>query len=189
MTKFFFLGLISLVFLCSCSDSDEEFSRASTTSFSPFFEYQIGSDAAIRVNCSEIKFEGNKDYVHTDVIASSLSVNNTFTFNFPSWTSDMDTVKLGNYPILAYQGYAYDIPFHISLKAPKTKGERDYFLSLDASDSSQKNEITKIEKGNIENGLQAYFVGGKFTMKAQNLQSEQATITGSYQFKLLLVVK
>ncbi len=171
---------------CNKSNNDNNTNTTGTTSNSnPFVEYIISGNK-IRVDCSNLLFEAQNGDINTGVLAISQSTKASFSFSFPAFYGDFEKLSTGNYPIKEYAGYAYDtIPFHFSLKAPKTSGGTDYYLSLEPTNTTFKNQISAIEKGTVENGKQVYWVTGQFNLAAKNVANSIITIAGNYKFKLL----
>nr|WP_068892250.1 FISUMP domain-containing protein [Pedobacter panaciterrae] len=153
---------------------------------SPYFEYAVGSGKTVRVNCSEIAFAAQTGDVFTGVYATSASTKATFSFAFPAFSGTVAKMTVGLYPLKEFIGYAYDtVAFHFSLKAPQTPGGTDYFISVAPTADNHKNQVTKIDKGAIENGKQIYWVTGQYNLPAVNANKETTSISGNYRFKLL----
>lgn len=154
----------------------------------PYFEYAIGTDKAVKVDC-EIAFEAETGDVITGIYAISASTNAIFSFSFPAFSGTVAKMSPGLYPLKPFIGIAYyKEAFHLSVKVPKTSGGLDYFVSVAPSPDTHKNEITKIEKGTVENGKQAYLITGKYNLPAVNANKETALISGSYRFKILTLL-
>lgn len=150
----------------------------------PFIEYKIGS-STVRVDCNEISFEAQAGETFTGVHATSQSTKLSFTFSFPSFAGDVDQLPTGAYPVKSYSGISYDtIPFHFSLKAPKTSGGNDYYVSITPSSSAHRNQVSKIEKGDIVNGKRVYWITGQYTLPARNAANDTINISGNYRFRL-----
>ncbi len=180
-----YLLFISLTISCSKdSNSGPDSEPISGGGASPFIEYKIGSNSAVRVDCSEISFEARPNETVSGVIATSASTKASFSFAFPARTAEINKLVVGNYSIKVFNGTIHSEAFHISLRAPKTPGGTDYYSSLDASGTSFKNEVKSIEKSSA-NGKQTSFINGVFSLEAKNAAGDVQTISGSYRFKLV----
>ena len=182
-----FIFLVCLVLTVSCSKDTDNGPGPETgggSSTTPFIEYKIGSNSAVRVDCSEISFEARANETVSGVVATSASTKVSFSFAFPSRSIEINKLTAGNYLIKAFNGTIHSEAFHISLRAPKTPGGTDYYVSLDGTGSAFKNEVKSIEKSS-SNGKQTSLVNGVFSLEAKNAAGDAQTITGSYRFKLV----
>lgn len=184
------ISLFVFLFLTiSCSkDSDSGPGQGPETGggggTTPFIEYKIGSNSAVRVDCSEISFEARSNETVSGVVATSASTKASFSFAFPARSPEINKLTAGNYPIKAFNGTIHSEAFHISLRAPKTPGGTDYYASLDGTGTAFKNEVKSIEKSS-SSGKQTNLVNGVFSLEAKNAAGDIQTITGSYRFKLV----
>ncbi len=150
----------------------------------PFIEYKIGSNSVVRVDCSEISFEARSNETVSGVVATSASTKASFSFAFPAKSTEISKLTAGNYPIKAFNGTIHSEIFHISLRAPKTTGGTDYYVSLDGVGTVFKNEVKSIEKSSSA-GKQTNWINGSFSLEAKNAAGDIQPITGSYRFKLV----
>lgn len=155
----------------------------------PYFEYAIGSDNAIHINCAEINFSANEGDVITGVYATSASTKVTFSFSFPAFSGAVEGAGIGAYAVKEFLGYADNsAAFNFSLRAPKTPGGTDYYYSTEPKDDSYKNNVKKIDKGAIESGKQVYWIEGEYKLPAINAAKETTTISGKYRFKIFTLL-
>lgn len=149
----------------------------------PFIEYKIGSNASVRVDCSEISFEAKPNETVAGVVATSASTRASFSFAFPAKTTEINKLGPGSYLIKRFDGTIHSEPFHLSLRAPKTPGGTDYYISI-AGTGAFKNEVKSIEKSS-SGGKQTSWVSGEFNLEAKNAAGDVQPIMGTYKFKLL----
>ncbi|SKB37178.1 hypothetical protein [Daejeonella lutea] len=182
-----FLLVVSAAISCSKDEeSGPDSDTGGTGTKTPFIEYKIGTNAAVRVDCSEISFEARPNETVSGVIATSASTKASFSFAFPARTSEINKLSAGFYPIKAFNGTIHSESFHISLRVPKTPGGTDYYSSLEATGTAFKNEVKSIEKTSA-NGKQTSFVNGVFTLEGKNAAGDIQTVSGSYRFKLITI--
>ncbi|RCH55590.1 hypothetical protein DJ568_06775 [Mucilaginibacter hurinus] len=176
---------IMLTAVVSCSKSGNGPDGSNNGGSTPYFEYSIGGDKAIRVNCAEINFSARDGETISGVFATSASNKSTFSFTFPATSAAIEAAGTGDYPVLPFKGYLDGSePFEFSLRAPKTAGGTDYYMATEPTAADHKNTVKKIEKGSVESGKQVYWVEGEYKLPAKNADEQTTTITGKYRFKL-----
>ncbi|PJJ83071.1 hypothetical protein [Mucilaginibacter auburnensis] len=158
------------------------------TTESPYFEYSIGADAAVRVDCSDIAFSAKPGDVMVAVYANFVNTKASFLFAFPASATAVQAAVTGSYPVSAYSSFTNPASlkaFELSLRAPKTIGGTDYFYSVAPTNATYENKIKSIAKGAIEGTKQVYWIEGEFKMPAENVAKQTTTLSGKYRFKLL----
>lgn len=188
-TKFLKVTLICAMLSLIISCSKESTNNVVGNSDLPYFEYSINGAAAVRVECDKIIFEGQSSKPYSGVLAGFTSTLAQFTFDFPSTATAINKLSPGIYAVREYSSfYSTDsIPFRLTVKVPKTAGVRNYYYSKNPASASEKNEVTKIEKGEIEKGKRVYNVQGSYKVQAKDTANVAVQVTGSYKFKLLLI--
>src|SRR6476660_6226832 len=79
-----FLLVVSAAISCSKdNESGPDSGTGGTGAKTPYIEYKIGTNAAVRVDCSEISFEARPNETVSGVIATSASTKASFSFAFP----------------------------------------------------------------------------------------------------------
>ena len=181
------LFLIIIFSLLSCGVTDTE--EVNNTNITPYFTFKIDNASSVEVNCERISFVASSGGEHVQgLFGQSESVNSTFSYAFYGSSAVMDTLRIGEYPLLPYTGWSSKIPMHFSLKVPRTSGDTDYYLTVESTSSEYKHIVESIEKGDVENGMRIYYVSGFYKLKAKNIiDDEIVDIEGEYYFKLLTV--
>ncbi len=186
-----FLIVIAIIFSACSKDNGDNETEDNTVieSGTPYFTFKIGSRQPVTVNCERITFvaESGGDHIQP-VLGKSESINSTFSYAYYGSSAIMDTLKSGEFPLIPYTGWSSKIPMHFSLKAPRTEGENDFYLTTADSSSQYKHLIESIEKKDVESGMRVYYVNGSYNLKAENIiDNEIVDISGQYHFKLLTV--
>ena len=182
--KFLFVFLFMAASCSKDGDNGPGSGPGGGSATTPFIEYKIGSNSAVRVDCSEISFEARSNETVSGVIATSASTKASFSFAFPAKSAEISKLIAGNYPIKAFNGTIHSEIFHISLRAPKTTGGTDYYVSMDGAGTAFKNEVKSIEKSSSA-GKQTNWINGVFSLEAKNAAGDIQPIIGSYRFKLV----